>query len=71
MNREAAVQLNNKLLAASATINEAIQIAHDECPEEFKAIRMELANVMASLYLDVLTPHIYRDYPDLDVGRET
>ena len=69
MTRTAAERVLQGLLAASRALNETVRFVQSEAPDAFQDYRKRAAQVMAAIYLDLVTP-IVKDYPDLDPGSE-
>jgi hypothetical protein len=70
MTRATAEKVIERLLSASAVLNETLQLVQAECPADvFRDYRKRTAEVMAAIYLDLVKP-IAKDYPDLDPGLE-
>jgi len=65
-NKDTAAEVEKMMRQCSATLNESIRRVMETCPdEEFKAYRRVIAQVMGSIYLDVMQP-IHHRYPDLE-----
>jgi hypothetical protein len=65
-NKATASEVEKKLRQCSDILNESIRRVMETCPdEEFKAYRRVVAQIMGSMYLDVMQP-IHRQYPDLE-----
>ena len=67
MTRAAAEKVIQGLLAASASLNEAVLVIQMEAPDLFPKFRKHSGEVMGAIYLDLMKP-VVRDYPDLDPG---
>jgi hypothetical protein len=65
-NKDTAAEVEKMMRQCSATLNESVRRVMETCPdEEFKAYRRVIAQMMGSIYLDVMQP-IHRRYPDLE-----
>ncbi|MFL9905373.1 hypothetical protein [Paraburkholderia sp. RL17-337-BIB-A] len=64
-NQEIAAELSSQLLKISGTINEAIILVHDRCPdEEFKGLRLAMGRLLDHLYVLGLQP-LYEEHPEI------
>jgi hypothetical protein len=65
-NKDTAAEVEKLMRQCSETLNESIRRVMETCPEdEFKAYRRAVAQVMGSIYTDIMQP-IHRQYPDLE-----
>jgi hypothetical protein len=70
ISRSLAERMVQRLLVASAVLNETVSLVQAEASEAvFEDHRRRTAEVMASIYLDLIKP-ITSSYPDLDPGGE-
>ncbi len=65
-NKDTAAEVEKSMRQCSRLLDESIRLVMETCPEdEFKAYRLKIGTIMASLYLDVMQP-IHLRYPDLE-----
>jgi hypothetical protein len=65
-NKDTATEVEKMMRQCSETLDESVRRVMETCPDdEFKAYRRVIAQIMGSIYLDVMQP-IYRQYPDLE-----
>jgi hypothetical protein len=66
---DVANRVNALLCDASGLLDESVQVVKDSCPkEEFERYRLAVGKIMGAMYLDLMSPLIYTDHPDLDIG---